>query len=156
MKVFIALILMMVIHTNVTYACYSKAEAEAEQGLRIHSELLVIGLTCVKMHGGFSSYNKYERFTVNNADKIADYEAVLIEYFKSEGSETPVADLHNLRSFLANDISKHAVKMGVQTFCDMFSSRLDEVIRMSSGQYTRWAKFALTKNPSTEPRCTEY
>ena len=27
-------------------ACYSKAEYEAEQGIKIHSELMVIGLTC--------------------------------------------------------------------------------------------------------------
>ena len=37
--------------TEVVYAgaCYSRKEAEAEQGIRIHSELMVIGLNCAHM-----------------------------------------------------------------------------------------------------------
>lgn len=156
MKFFISLIIMLLIHTSVSQACYTDVEAEAEQGLRIHSELLVIALTCSKMDMAFGAYNKYERFTVNNSSQIAEYEAALIEYFKEQGSENPEKDLHNLRSFLANDISTHSVKMGTQTFCEMFLSRLNDVIHMSPNQFRRWSKHAVGNNPSTEPKCTKY
>jgi len=153
MRFFVFLLLSMLIHTTVSYACYTNVEAEAEQGLRIHSEFLVIGLTCMKMPDGEATYNKYEEFTSKNAAVISEYEDVLVEYFRNSGSDNPEADVHNLRSFIANDISNYAVTMGMQSFCDMFSSRLNKVQNISPYQFKRWAKQAVAENPSTEPKC---
>ena len=46
-KYFIALILIVIPASHVAAkTCYSKVEAEADQGIKIHSELMVIGLNC--------------------------------------------------------------------------------------------------------------
>ena len=38
--------------------CYSAAEAEAEQGIRVHSELMVIGLNCQHMTPAYKAQQK--------------------------------------------------------------------------------------------------
>ena len=153
MRKILVLLLFLVIHTNVSQACYTDVEAEAEQALRIHSELMVIGLTCLKQPSGVDTYNKYKTFTSKNEKLISDYEAVLFDYFEEQGSDNPERDINDLRSYLANDISNYSVTMGMQTFCDMFSDRLDKVQNMTTYQLKRWAKQAVNENPSTEPKC---
>ena len=46
-------------------SCYTMEEAEAEQGIRIHSELMVIGLNCqhMKFSDGTNLYLEYREFT---------------------------------------------------------------------------------------------
>ena len=45
--------------------CYSAVESEAEQGIRIHSELMVIGLNCAHMADadGNNLYVQHSKFT---------------------------------------------------------------------------------------------
>ena len=56
-------------------ACYTMPEAEAEQGIRIHSELMVIGLNCQHMYksNGKNLYASYRSFTAENIKLFADY-----------------------------------------------------------------------------------
>jgi len=148
------LLFALIIGTSATAnACYSEAEAEAEQGLRIHSELMVIGLNCVKMQGGDDTYNKYKTFTSNNADLISKYENAMIDYYTAEGYPNPEEALHSLRTTMANNISEYAVEMSVLSFCDMFSERLNVLEDIDSEQFSEWAKLAVKDNPSGEPKC---
>ena len=65
-------------------ACYTPDEAEAEQGIRIHSELMVIGLNCQHMAraGKKNLYLEYRDFTARHAQVFSDYETRLIRYFR--------------------------------------------------------------------------
>jgi len=153
MRVFLITLFFLLIHTTVSQACYTNVEAEAEQGLRIHSELMVIGLTCIKMPEGVTTYNKYKEFTDNNADLINKYEQALKDYYEMEGYDNPEEEINNLRTRLANKISQYAVEMSVLSFCEMFVPRLDEAENMSSYQLSRWAKYAIKNTSTTEPMC---
>ena len=54
--------------------CYTAREVEAEQAIRIHSELMVIGLTCIKMPGGMAMsvrMSAYRRRVVSGTQVMA-------------------------------------------------------------------------------------
>lgn len=133
-------------------SCYSAAEFEAEQGLRIHSELMVIGLTCLKMPGGQGLYGKYQSFTSRHQRLITNYEDTLINYFRRSGAPNPEGQFHTLRTGLANQISKHAIG-NVVGFCQAFSPRLDQALAMDQTKLRRWAQQVWRQSPTSRPIC---
>lgn len=134
-------------------ACYSVAEFEAEQGVRIHSELMVIGLTCLKMPGGGKIYDKYQDFTIKNSSLIAGYEADIIDYYAREGVADPEQKFHTLRTTLANGIARQAVAMSMLSFCRQFAPRIDAALAMDEPKLRRWAQRVWPGQPPSEPLC---
>lgn len=134
--------------------CYTPAEVEAEQGLRIHSELMVIALTCVRSPvGGAALYAKYQYFTERNKPMISEYESTMLRYFKKQGKGAE-EKLHNLRTKLANQISQHAISMSVDQFCERFSPRIGQALAMDEAKLRRWAQHEWPGSPTTVAACT--
>lgn len=134
-------------------SCYNASEFEAEQGLRIHSELMVIGLTCMKMPQGQAMYSKYQQFTRKNERLIAEYEEGLISYYRRQGVPNPERELHTLRTSLANGISKHAIVMSTSNFCANFGQRIDKALAMDQQKLRQWARHVWPQSPTTRPVC---
>lgn len=134
-------------------ACYNATEFEAEQGLRIHSELMVIGLTCMKMPQGQAMYSKYQKFTQKNQTLIAQYEADMIGYYRKQGMAEPEKQLHTLRTSLANGISKHAITMSTLNFCKHFGQRIDKALAMDQQKLRKWAQHVWPQSPTLRPVC---
>lgn len=133
--------------------CYNASEFEAEQGLRIHSELMVIGLTCMKMPQGALMYSKYQKFTQKNQRLIAEYEEGIINYYRRQGIANPEKELHTLRTSLANGISKHAIVMSTSNFCANFGQRIDKALAMDQKNLRKWAQHVWPQSPTTRPVC---
>lgn len=133
--------------------CYTPTELEAEQGLRIHSELMVIGLTCLKMPHGEKMYQKYQSFTLKHQNLIAGYETNIISYYARQGAKNPERALHTLRTNLANEISQHAIEMSTSSFCQRFGPRIDQALQMDDQKLRRWAQHVWPQAPTTEPVC---
>jgi hypothetical protein len=135
-------------------ACYSANEFEAEQGLRIHSELMVIGLTCVKMQGGMEMYDKYQQFTQKNQKLLSSYEEEIIDFYRRQGEPEPEAKFHTLRTTLANTISRQAIKMSPSSFCAQFGPRVGKALEMDQKKLRHWAQHVWPNTPTSEPVCT--
>jgi len=133
--------------------CYNERQFEAEQGLRIHSELMVISLTCMKMPMGAGMYQKYQAFTNKNKVLISAYETDMIDYFRATGSPAPEKQFHSLRTQLANQISQHAIKMSTASFCQHFGSRIDSALKMDQAKLRQWASQPWPNSPTTRPSC---
>ena len=133
--------------------CYSPMEFESEQGLRIHSELMVIGLTCQKISGGKHLYGKYQAFTRKNQYLLEEYENTMLRFFKESGAASPNRSLHNLRTGLANEISNKAIRMNVGAFCHHYKSRIDQALSMNHDTIRRWARKQWPSQPPTRPLC---
>ncbi|MBX2833515.1 MAG: hypothetical protein KTR28_00940 [Micavibrio sp.] len=136
-------------------SCYSKIEAEAEQGIRIHSELMVIGLNCQAMGArrGMNLYGDYRQFTATNADLFATYENILISYFKKNGSANPEKQLNTLRTEFANKISNDAAKMRPDVFCSRYAPRIDQAADMQKNDLRMWASTSYGSHPVSKPVC---
>jgi hypothetical protein len=159
-KLVLALLLSLVLSSS-AYAsngasCYTAQEAEAEQGIRIHSELMVIGLTCLKMPQGMSMYQKYQSFTQKNRGLIAQYEKDLIAYYKRTGKGKPEQQLNTLRTTMANQISEHAITMSTATFCNVYGPRVDRALRMDKANIRKWAQHSWPSSPTSHSVCTSH
>lgn len=135
--------------------CYTKEEAEAEQGIRIHSELMVIALNCQHMtpRGWKNFYQQYQEITNRNASLIGGYEDTLINYFALAGKPNPERSFHDLRTDFANKVSNDAAKMRPDIFCATFAPRLPKVEKMSTADIKNWAASFDAAHPPTRPFC---
>lgn len=150
---FFAIALFLTMGTAQAATCYNHDELEAEQGIKIHSELMVIGLTCQNTAEGAALYAKYRQFTANNSTLISGYEDDLIGFFSRTGAPAPEKALHTLRTQLANKISLHAAAMQTNEFCRRFAGRLDKAVSMSEKDLRNWAGTVWPNHPTTKPLC---
>jgi hypothetical protein len=138
-------------------ACYSELEAEADQGIRIHSELMVIGLNCQHMgqRHGMNLYGKYREWTAQHGDLFATYEDVLMKFFKKRGDAKPEASLNTLRTAYANKISNDAAGMRPDVFCSKFAPRIDTAYNMKRDEIRKWAATIYPSHPVSYPVCSK-
>jgi hypothetical protein len=135
--------------------CYTQAEAEAEQGIRIHSELMVIGLNCNHMgkRHGQPLYTMYQQFTAKHGKLFATYEELLLANFKKNGEPKPEAKLHTLRTNFANKISNDAAGMRPDIFCSRYAPRILKAADMSEADVRKWAATIYPSHPVSQPVC---
>jgi hypothetical protein len=135
--------------------CYSLAEAEAEQGIRIHSELMVIGLNCQHLgpRDRKNLYMQYKDFTNKNASLIRGYENTLINFFKQSGKGNPERAMHDMRTNFANKISKDVATMRPDAFCAYYSPRIPRAAAMNQDQVRQWAATFFPGHPTSQALC---
>lgn len=134
--------------------CYSRAEAEADQGIRIHSELMVIGLNCqaIGARHGLNLYGDYRAFTGQHADLFAQYEKILMGFYTKNGGAGK-KQLHDLRTTYANKISKVAASGRPDVFCARNAVRIDKAGAMTHEDLRRWASTLYPTHPVSYPLC---
>lgn len=137
--------------------CYSMKEAEAEQGLRIHSELMVIGLNCQHLwpKNQPNLYLQYREFTHDHAKLFADYERTMLAFYKDEGVANPEAKLHQLRTDFANEISEDAARMRPDTFCKAYAPRIPKANKMDNTRLKKWASTVYPNHPVSRAICAK-
>ncbi len=140
---------------SVFASCYSSKEAEAEQGIRIHSELMVIGLNCAHMAdaNGNNLYAEHKKFTNKHADLFARYEKILMEFMRKNGDRSPEKSMHTLRTNFANKISGDAAKMRPDIFCKTYASRIERATKMDDVSLRKWAAMPFKGHPVSKPLC---
>ncbi len=138
-------------------ACYSKAEAEAEQGIRIHSELMVIGLNCAHIAdaNGNNLYLEHKKFTKKHEDLFSTYEKIMMNFMKRTGDKNSEKSLHKLRTEFANNISNDAAEMRPDIFCKTYSTRIEKAAKMDHDTLRKWAATPFPGHPVSRPICTD-
>lgn len=99
--------------------CYSVPEFAAEQGIRLHTELMVVGLTCQHMDvkGELSLFNQYKQFTLKHQARIQQWEKALVAYYKRTAKGNPTRNFDSFRTRLANETSQRAIALTTPVFC---------------------------------------
>ena len=134
--------------------CYSRAEMEAEQALRIHSELMVVSLNCQHMsHDRGNLYILYREFTRKHHLLLPDYERRMLSFFTRSGSRKPEKSLHTLRTHLANNVAQDAANMRPDLFCKAYSDRIPDALRLSGSQIKGWASTRYPEMSLSRPIC---
>ena len=155
MRYMIFIVCLMIATPAIAAGCYSTKEAEAEQGIRIHSELMVIGLSCQHMtpRGWKNFYQQYREITNRYKDLFANYEQTLISFNSRNGSGNAERKLHDMRTAFANKTSTDAAQMRPDVFCATYGSRIPKVAKMSRAEFQRWAVSAATTQRQSQPIC---
>jgi len=110
-------------------ACYTPAQMQAEQLLRLHSELMVITVTCRQGSGGQDLAAAYGDFTHKNINVLHDAEQTMIAYYKNSQKGNSLDHLDRLRTILGNEFGQKVADMNAQEFCDMYR---DKVLKMDA------------------------
>jgi hypothetical protein len=152
MRLILSLVLISVVALPAQAACYSRAEAEAEQGLRIHSELMIIGLNCMGIMKNPQLYSQYRNFTRQNEPLIVGWESTLINYFQREGGRGET-QFHDFRTRMANQISADVARMRPDVFCHNNASRMGRALGMSQNDLLQWASTNYRGMPPSRPLC---
>ncbi|WP_353859264.1 hypothetical protein [Azospirillum formosense] len=104
-------------------ACYSRAEHAAEQTIRMHTEMMVVGLTCQQVNPDKKPFNLYQDFTIKNRSLISNSEASMIDHFRKKGGGNATRQFDMYRTELANEISRRAAVIGTGLYCANFVDR---------------------------------
>lgn len=136
--------------------CYTAEQLEAEQGLRIHSELMVIALNCqAAKSNGSNLYGQYESFTRKHEKLLGSYESTIMSVFRADGIKNPESKLNDFRTSLANRIANEAVRLQTNVFCRAYGPRIQQALNMSEANFRTWAQTVFAGYPLTRPVCTD-
>lgn len=135
--------------------CYTQSEAEAEQAIRIHSELMVIGLNCQHLTpaGQKNLYQSYREFTSRHEMLFAQYEATMLGYFLRTKASNPEAKLNTMRTEFANKIALDSAKMRPDLFCGHYMPRIQRVSTMAKSDIQKWAATFFPGHPPLHRIC---
>lgn len=139
---------------KVAGACYNKTEFEAEQAIRFHTRLMVIGLTCQQLGGSYEGlYVRYKQFTLNHKTQIAGWESALISYYRKNAKGNPYHALDNLRTHLANEMSQHIAAVSANIYCTAHVPEIDAALAMSDADVQKVAYGDGVLRVAELPRC---
>ena len=129
MKKFLAALLLVTLASPAYAAgrCYSLDEVNAEKVIRMHSELMVITVTCKQSSTGRDLVRAYTGFTKQNINLIRQSEQTLSKYYAASYGGDGISRLDTLRTKLANEYGQQVADLSAPAFC---AQRRDKVISM--------------------------
>ncbi|MBP2303250.1 hypothetical protein [Azospirillum picis] len=104
-------------------ACYNRSEHAAEQLIRMHTEMMVVGLTCRTVVPDKKPFDLYQDFSVKNRAMLSNSEAAMIGYYKRTSGGNATRNFDMYRTELANEISRRAATIGIPQYCANFVDR---------------------------------
>lgn len=133
--------------------CYTPEEYRAEQAVRFHTNLMVVGLYC-KAVLQQNTYATYQDFTRRNQNVIQKQENLLIAYFRQNRMPSPEKALHSMRTDLANKTSLQAGQ-SIVSFCKAFAPAYARSKGMIPADFQRWIEQVAVNGtqPSLRPAC---
>jgi hypothetical protein len=129
--------------------CYTPDQFRAEQVVRYHSQMMVIGMLCGRPYKQ-NTYAAYQAFTKRHERTIRAEEDRLIAFFRQSGVASPTRALHDLRTGLANEMSMRAMN-AKGAFCRSMVSRYVQAKRVDTETFRTWIN---TLSPDADLRST--
>jgi hypothetical protein len=108
-------------------ACYTPEQVHAEQLLRLHSELMVIAITCRQGSDGQDLSAAYVSFTQKNLRELHGAEQTMLAYYKAEKKGNAVENLDSLRTRLGNEAGQKVAQMAAPEFCAQYRDWIGEL-----------------------------
>lgn len=136
MRYLLSAILAMTIFAAVpaSAACYTAEDAAADAAIRIHSELMVVALTCKYASDGSSLTDMYVNYGRRHNSELRNAEKQLINYYK-RSNKSGIAELDRLRTILGNEYANEAAISDPLEWCRTASDRVVKAAMWSDGQY---------------------
>lgn len=134
-------------------ACYSQAEYDAEQAVRLHTELMVIGLTCNAIEADRKLFSKYQQFTTKNRASLMNWEKVLIGHFSEAGKGNPTRKFDDFRTVVANEIAQRSALLTPPVFCQTHSDIVDRALSLSESDLKRYLSSEKADEIGLAPPC---
>ena len=145
------LLIFLLVSVHAFAGCYTQEQYRAEQAVRFHTSLMVVGLYCKGILKQ-DTYATYQDFTRRNQNIIQKQENLLIGYFRQTKQAAPEKRLHTMRTDLANQISLQAGQATV-VYCAKWAPLYYRAKTMIPRDFQRWIEQTPTTQPSVQPLC---
>lgn len=133
-------------------SCYSQDEFDADRGLRLHSDVEVIMLTCRWSTRSEDLRKLYATFLKKNSGQIRKWENTIARSFASTGgSRNEVID--NFRTRLANEKAGQAAQMGPKPFCKQWADFVPFAAALTPQQLFDYIRTDDPARPTRKPKC---
>lgn len=134
--------------------CYSPEQMEAEQWLRLHSELMVITVTCRQGSAGENLVPSYTAFTKLNIKTLKHAEAVMMEYYRAQGQDGQ-AQLDRLRTKLGNEYGQKIADLSAPVFCQLYRDKVLRLCTAESEQVEQEVASLQENTPAYQGMCVQ-
>lgn len=108
--------------------CYNRAEYAAEQLLRMHTEIMTVGLYCKELAAQDDPFGLYQKFTVAHRSDISAAEKTLIDFYAKHGGRS---GFDTWRTEVANEASRRSAIINVGIYCHEFIDRVKDSMSLS-------------------------
>lgn len=130
--IFLLALILFPLSVNAKSSCYSQEELDAEQAIRLHSELMVVSLSCRTASNGQSLLEGYKHFTQANLNYIKSAEKTLLAHYRKAGASERALD--RLRTDFGNEYSQQLANQTPSVFCGKLRDRAFTNSYYSPGQ----------------------
>lgn len=134
--------------------CYTQTEMEAEHAIRLHSEMMVVGLKCHKHYAAEKPFHAYADFTKRNSAAIARFEQVLIGHMRKRGERNPTRAFDRMRTIIANDYARQSNMVPTRDYCEAKLGWLAEVGSMGQSAFRNHVVNVRANGLTMTPLCS--
>jgi len=120
--------------TRATSLCYNVRQMTAEQWLRLHSELMVITVSCGQNSSGESLVPLYQNFTQENIASLQKAEATLMKFYKDHYGGNGLQALDKLRTRLGNEYGLKVAELSTPRYCQQFQDKVESIYHLTPTQ----------------------
>ncbi|MGE3623406.1 MAG: hypothetical protein AB7H77_06000 [Bdellovibrionales bacterium] len=133
--------------------CYLPAELHSEHILRLHSQLMVIAVTCRQGSKGQDLVRAYTAFTHDNIAMLRDAEQTMIRYYKDRYNDDGIAHLDKLRTQLGNEMGQESADDSAPLFCRLYRDRVVALYYNNPAQVQNEVNKMVATRKSLVPLC---
>ena len=131
--------------------CYSSDEMEAEQGMRLQNELLLVGMACGKAQN-------YRSFIEAHNDLWQDYEETLQKFFQDKNGMSQTAAKNNVSDFKVKFVNETGLRMAQISkplFCRMHLKSFEDIKSKTNEEIRIKLRTAKPHQAPAYPACAE-
>ncbi|MBV8061662.1 MAG: hypothetical protein JO126_08490 [Alphaproteobacteria bacterium] len=133
--------------------CYTPAEQDAEQLLRLHTELMVVAITCKQDEDGQDLIAGYTAFTNAHVDALHDAEGTMTAFYNSHFSGNGTARLDKLHTQLANEYGQKIANLSAPGFCGQYRQEVARLYKATAAELGAQVKTMNDAGMSRLPLC---
>lgn len=136
-------------------SCVTEDELVADQFIRLHTEMMVAGLTCQGAYGDPGLFTKYAEFTRDHQDRVRDSQSVLADFLGKymSGNQNRLFDTY--RTEMANDESQLVIDVSAGRYCQAMRDKFYAAADFGTGDLDSYLDEALAHYRSKYQVCGE-
>lgn len=123
--------------------CLTEEELRAAQLVRLHTELMVTGLTCRAAYRDDGLFDQYQTFTVNHQDRLRNGQNVLGRYLARFQTGNSARLFDRFRTQMANYEGQVVMTLTASNYCREQYSRFYTLVELDEPQLDAYLQSAV-------------
>ena len=144
---------LLIIPVHAAEECYTRAEFEADQAMRLQAKLNVIAYSCQDTPGATPLRISYGNFIKNNQKLFLDWQSKIINYLKKHEKGQTKELFDRYQSYISQEVAYKAIIISNEIFCDSLVPSFSKDVNMTTQQLVDLIKDLSQPRLSSHPLC---